>query len=334
MIVISADQLSKKFTVIRREKGLKGALSSLIHPEKITVNAVDNVSLKIEKGEIVGFIGPNGAGKSTTVKMMTGILHPTSGSVEINGLSPFKDRKKVVRELGVVFGQRTQLYWDLRLGESFELLKRIYQISDSMYKANMKQMDEVLGINEFIHIPVRQLSLGQRMRGELAAAMLHSPPVLFLDEPTIGLDVEGKHSIRKFIREINQRYGTTVILTTHDLDDVEQLCSRLIVINHGRIVEDGPLQDIAERMAPYRFLVLEIASPGIGIRHPLADTVRQNGNQVWLRFRKSEISASRLISDLCYSYPVLDLKIKEPDIEDMIRELYKLNDKTGSGVCN
>lgn len=323
MVVISVDQLSKKFAVIKKKKGLKGAFSSLIHPEKITVHAVDNISFKIEKGEIVGFIGPNGAGKSTTVKMLAGILHPTSGSIKVNGLSPQHDRKKVVRELGVVFGQRTQLYWDLRLGESFELLRRIYRINEYQYKLSMEKLDDVLGINEFIHIPVRQLSLGQRMRGELAAAMLHSPSILFLDEPTIGLDVEAKHSIRKFIHEINQRYETTVILTTHDLDDVEQLCSRLIVINHGKIVEDGPLDDITEKMAPYRFLVVDLAEPRNEIRYPFADVIKNDGTQVWIRFKKSEITASKLISDLCREYPVLDLSVREPDIEDMIREIYR-----------
>lgn len=184
---------------------------------------VDGISFSIEKGDIVGYIGPNGAGKSTTVKMMAGILHPTSGTIRIDGISPQQDRKSVVKKLGVVFGQRTQLYWDLRLGESFELLKRIYRIENSLFEENMKLMDAVLNINEIINTPVRQLSLGQRMRGDLAAAMLHSPSILFLDEPTIGLDVEAKHAIRKLITEINQRKGTTVILTTHDLDDAEQL---------------------------------------------------------------------------------------------------------------
>lgn len=323
MALLEAENLVKEFKVTKKKKGLMGSVSSLFHPERVSVRAVDDISFGIGQGDIVGYIGPNGAGKSTTVKMMTGILHPTSGAVKINDISPQQNRKAVVGKLGVVFGQRTQLYWDLRLGESFELLKRIYQIDNKMYNNNIKLMDEVLGINELIDTPVRQLSLGQRMRGDLAAAMLHSPSILFLDEPTIGLDVEAKHSIRKFINEINQRNGTTVILTTHDLDDVEQLCKRLIVINHGKVVEDGPLHSIIDRMAPYRYLVVELASPQQNLHHPIAEVVKQENHRVWFRFEKSSMTATQLISDLTKVYPIRDISVKEPDIEDMIREIYR-----------
>ena len=223
MDIIEVDNLTKEFNIVKKKKGLSGAFKSLIRPEKSIIRAVNDISFNIRQGEIVGYIGPNGAGKSTTIKMMTGILHPTSGNIRIAGISPHKNRKEVVKNLGVVFGQRTQLYWDIRLGESFELMKRIYRIDDRTYKENIELMSEILKIDEFIDIPVRQLSLGQRMRGDLAAAILHSPPILFLDEPTIGLDIEAKQAIRKFILDINKFKKTTVILTTHDLDDVQQL---------------------------------------------------------------------------------------------------------------
>ena len=254
MPVIEVKNLSKRFKTVKKQKGLKGAVKGLFKPERKIVTAVDDVSFSIEQGEIVGYIGPNGAGKSTTVKMMSGILRPTSGEILINGISPVKDRKAVVKHLGVVFGQRTQLYWDLRLGESFELLKRIYDVPDEVYNENMAMMDEILDLKSIVDTPVRQLSLGQRMRGDLAAAMLHSPDILFLDEPTIGLDVDAKHAIRKFIRQINETRKTTIILTTHDLGDIQELCKRIIIINKGVVIEDGSLDEIADRIAPYRLL--------------------------------------------------------------------------------
>lgn len=323
MALIEVNNLVKEFNVSKKGKGLKGAVKSLFNNKKVKVRAVDDISFCIQPGSIVGYIGPNGAGKSTTVKMMTGILYPTSGTITIDGISPQQNRKTVVKKLGVVFGQRTQLYWDLRLGETFELLKRIYKIDNKRYKENLKIMSDVLGLDEIISTPVRQLSLGQRMRGDLAAAMIHSPSILFLDEPTIGLDVEAKYSIRKFISEINQRDGTTVILTTHDLDDVEQLCDRLIVINHGKIVEDGPLQRLVDKMAPYWYLIVEMNSPQNNLCHHAAEVTKQENLRVWFRFEKSRITAAELISDLSKNYPIRDISIKEPDIEDMIREIYK-----------
>ncbi len=323
MALIEVENLVKEYTINKKKSGLQGMLAGIIHPEKVKVRAVDDISFSISRGEIVGYIGPNGAGKSTTIKMMTGILHPTSGSLKIDGLSPQEDRKKVVKKLGVVFGQRTQLYWELRLGESFELLRRIYQIDTKTYNENVDMMCEVLKIRDLLDVPVRQMSLGQRMKGDLAAAMLHSPSILFLDEPTIGLDVDAKHAIRKFISEINQRFQVTVILTTHDLDDVEQLCTRLVVINHGKIVEDGPLSSLLNKLAPYRELVIEMMSPQENIFHPAADVVKQEGHKVWLRFAKDKITASELISDLSKAYPIKDLNVQEPNIEDVIREVYK-----------
>ncbi|HOJ12123.1 MAG TPA: ATP-binding cassette domain-containing protein [Clostridiales bacterium] len=322
MALIEVKNLSKEYKVVKKKSGLRGAFAGLLHRETTIVNAVNDISFSIDKGEIVGYIGPNGAGKSTTIKMMSGILAPTKGSILINGISPQKDRQQVVKNLGVVFGQRSQLYWDLRLGESFELLKRIYQIPDETYKSNLAVMNEILKINEIIDTPVRQLSLGQRMRGDLAAAILHSPPILFLDEPTIGLDVEVKYAIRKFIRDINLKFQTTIILTTHDLDDIQQLCDRIIIINHGRIVEDGSLHELIKRISPYRQLVLEFYDEVPEIKHEKAKVIKQEISRVWLQFDNTKITAADLISDLSVNYTFKDLSLEEPNIDEIIREVY------------
>lgn len=323
MSVIKVSDLRKEFLASKKEPGIKGAIKNIINPKKELVKAVNGISFTIEPGEIVGYIGPNGSGKSTTVKMMSGILTPTSGSIEINGLNPQRDRKKVVKNLGVVFGQRTQLYWDLRLGESFELLKRIYQIEDSQYKKNLALMGDILNIHEIINTPVRQLSLGQRMRGDLTAAILHSPQILFLDEPTIGLDVEGKYSIRKFIKDINRNSNTTIILTTHDLDDIQELCKRIIVINKGIIIEDGSLDSIIKKIAPFRRLIVDFYNVPQNIHHEKAKVVYQNGERICFEFYKESISAHELISDISNSYPIKDLTLEEANIEDIIRQIYK-----------
>ena len=256
--MIDVQNLAKDYVMRRKAPGLKGALMSLFKPDHTIVHAVDHLTFHIDSGEIVGFIGPNGAGKSTTIKMMSGILTPTHGQVLVNGRDITKHRKEVVRNIGVVFGQRSQLNWDLRLGETFELLKHIYQIKQADYDRTLDEMDRILGIREIIDKPVRQMSLGQRVKGDLVASMIHSPEVLFLDEPTIGLDVSAKYALRKFIREINRVRKTTVILTTHDLGDIQELCERIIIINHGKIVEDGNLSQIVDRIAPYRTLVVGI----------------------------------------------------------------------------
>ena len=250
--MIDVQNLCKDYVLKQKGPGLRGALKSLVRPRHKQIHAVRDLSFHIDDGEIVGFIGPNGAGKSTTIKMMSGILTPTKGCVLIDGRDISKHRKEVVRNIGVVFGQRSQLNWDLRLGESFELLKHIYQIDQTDYDRTLDELDQILQIREIIDKPVRQMSLGQRMKGDLAAAMLHSPGILFLDEPTIGLDVSAKYALRKFIKEINKTRKTTVILTTHDLGDIQELCERLIIINHGVMMEDGPLSEIVDRIAPYK----------------------------------------------------------------------------------
>ncbi len=321
MPVIEVNHLKKQFKSVRKQKGLKGAVKGLFRPEKKIVTAVDDISFSIERGEIVGYIGPNGAGKSTTVKMMSGILRPTSGEILVNGISPVKDRKAVVKHLGVVFGQRTQLYWDLRLGESFELLKRIYDVPDEVYKENMSMMDEILDLKSIIDTPVRQLSLGQRMRGDLAAAMLHSPDVLFLDEPTIGLDVDAKHAIRRFIKEINETRKTTIILTTHDLGDIQELCRRIIIINKGVVIEDGSLDELIDRIAPYRELVIDFYTEQ-HIEHPNVKIVSSEGSRTVYRFMKDEISAAALIEYIGGKAKIKDIHLEEASIDDIIRIAY------------
>jgi ABC-2 type transport system ATP-binding protein len=320
---ISVKNLCKQYTVINKKKGLSGTVASLFRPEKTVLEAVKDVTFDIGQGEIVGYIGPNGAGKSTTIKMMTGILTPTSGTVLIDGLSPQEDRKKVVRNLGVVFGQRSQLYWDLRLGESFELLKRIYQVEDKAYSKTVAELTDLLQLNKFIDTPVRQLSLGQKMRGELAAAMLHSPSILFLDEPTIGLDIDAKQAMRQFILSINHDRKVTVLLTTHDLSDVSELCKRLIVINGGRVVEDGDLDAIINRMSPYRVIALELAQPVPVLKTGMATILKNEGKKMWLSFDHHRYSASELITELAKELDILDLSVHEAEIEDAVRLIYR-----------
>lgn len=322
MPIIEVNNLVKEFRVVKKESGLKGALKNIIKSNSTILRAVDDISFSIDKGEIVGYIGPNGAGKSTTVKMMSGILQPTGGSVMINGLSPYSDRKKVVRNLGVVFGQRSQLYWDLRLGETFELLKRIYQIDHQTYKNNLKMLNDILNINELIDTPVRQLSLGQRMRGDLAAAVLHSPQIIFLDEPTIGLDVEVKYSVRKFIKDINEIYKTTIILTTHDLDDIQQLCNRIIIINKGKIVEDGSLNHLMDRLAPTRKIIIDFYEIPGDIDVINGEIVKKDQARIWIEYEKSKTCAGEILKQISDKYMIRDISFEESSIEDVIRRIY------------
>lgn len=321
-MIIKVENLVKEYTVVNKKKGFSGFVKNMVNPEVRKVKAVDGVNFEIKKGEIVGYIGPNGAGKSSTIKMMTGIMHPTSGSIQINGLSPQKHRKKVVKDIGVVFGQRTQLNWILPLKDSFELVKRIYNIDDETYNKNLNTMIDILNIKELMDIPVRKLSLGQRMKGDLVASMLHSPDILFLDEPTIGLDLEAKQAVRKFIKDINREMGVTVILTTHDLDDVNELCDRLIVINHGQVVEDGALSDIVNKFNLYRVLAVEMFEPDLDIKHEKAEVIKRDNYKAWLRYYTEDISAAELIAELSQRYPIKDLTLNAYDIEYVIKEIY------------
>ena len=319
--MIDVQNLCKDYVLKYKEPGLKGALKGLVRPRHRIIHAVSDLSFHIKAGELVGFIGPNGAGKSTTIKMMSGILTPTEGRVLIDGTDISKHRKEVVRNIGVVFGQRSQLNWDLRLGESFELLKHIYQIDRADYDRTLEDLDKILWIREIIDKPVRQMSLGQRVKGDLVASMIHSPRVLFLDEPTIGLDVSAKYALRKFIKEINRVRKTTVILTTHDLGDIEELCERLIIINHGVMMEDGNLSEIVDRIAPYKTLVVEYYDESAP-EHERCEMTEHEGNVAKYRFMKKDLTAAEIIADLSAIKTIKDISIEEAGIDDIIKIAY------------
>lgn len=319
--IIEVKHICKTYKVLKKGEGIKGALKGLVTKESMLIPAVDDLNFSIKAGEIVGFIGPNGAGKSTTIKMMSGILTPSGGEILIGGKNIQKQRKEVVKNIGVIFGQRTQLNWDLRLGESFELLRHIYQVDKQQYEQTVEEMDQILGIRELLDKPVRQMSLGQRVKGDLVAAMLHSPDVLFLDEPTIGLDIGSKYALRKFVKEINEKRGTTIILTTHDLADIEQLCDRLIIINHGKLMEDGNLSEIVNRIAPYKTLVVEYYDE-FAPQHEKCEMFYHEANVAKYRFGKKEITAARLIEELSERAHIKDVSIEEAGIDDIIRVAY------------
>lgn len=324
MSLIQVKDLTKVYKIPKRQAGMIGALQGIFKREYITKAAVQGISFTISSGEMVGYIGPNGAGKSTTIKMLTGILVPTSGEVVVNGLIPYKERQKNARQIGVVFGQRTQLWWDLPVQDSFELLKQVYQIPAKRYKQNMDTFNEILGLHEFLPTPVRQLSLGQRMRADIAAALLHDPQVLFLDEPTIGLDVVAKEKIRKFIRKINEERGVTVILTTHDMADIEKLCKRMIIIDNGKLMYDGELAKIREMYGRLRIMVIDLEG-NTPLELEKVTLLKEEGNRRWLRFDAQQITPAEIISTLSRHYEIKDLTIKDQDIEVIIRHLYEEN---------
>lgn len=331
MSLIQVRHLSKTYKIVKRQPGMLGALKSIFKREYIAKTAVRDVSFSIAPGEMVGYIGPNGAGKSTTIKMLTGILVPSSGEIQVNRIVPYKERQKNARQIGVVFGQRTQLWWDLPTIDSFELLKQVYQISNKRFKQNMEIFKEILGLEEFLLTPVRQLSLGQRMRADIAASLLHDPIILFLDEPTIGLDVVAKDKIRKFIREINKERGVTVILTTHDMADIEKLCQRMILIDNGKLMYDGELSKIREMYGSKRIMVVDLEG-NTPIELDKITLLKEDGNRKWLQFDAKQVTASQLISKLSQHYEIKDLTVKDQDIEVIIRHLYEKDDGVGRGL--
>jgi ABC-2 type transport system ATP-binding protein len=286
------------------------------------VEAVAGIDFRVQAGEFVGYAGPNGAGKSTTVKIMSGILLPSGGRVVVDGLVPYRDRKRLARRIGVVFGQRSQLWWDLPLRESFDLIGHLYRIPAADRSARLDRLSEVLGLGPLLAAPVRSLSLGQRMRAELAAAVLPAPRVLFLDEPTIGLDVEAKAAVRDFLRELNRDQGTTVILTTHDLDDIALLCSRLMIIDHGRLIYDGTVEGLRAAYGTTRVLVLDLVEDE-PVEVPGATVTRAEGRRRWLEFARDEVSAAALVARVLAGHEVADLTLEEPDIEDIVRRIYR-----------
>ncbi len=324
---IRVERLVKEFRTFERREGLRGALRNLFVREYRTVRAVDDISFEIRPGEMVGYIGPNGAGKSTTIKMLTGILVPSGGTVRANSFSPLNERAKYARTIGVVFGQRTQLWWDIAVVESLRLLKRIYGVSDADYAARMKRFDEVLELGRYLHTPVRKLSLGERMRCDMAAALLHNPPLLFLDEPTIGLDIVAKENIRAFLKQVNREFSTTVLLTTHDMSDIEELCPRLMIIDHGRLLVDGGLRDLKRRLwreAAVRFDLKDREQAERFERIELDGVRREKAGGVTYRlaFDRNEHSTAEIIRMVMNSVEVLDIGIEEESIEDVVRRIY------------
>ena len=322
MSLIKAEDLDKTFRIYSQGSGIKGYLKSFVKRDYEEIHAVEGLDLEIDEGEMIGYIGSNGAGKSTTVKMLTGILEPSSGKIEVDGRNPHEQRKKNAMNIGVVFGQKTQLWWDLPVKESFKLLKEIYEVDEEAYDERIEEFDDVLQISEFWDQPVRKLSLGQKMRCELAAAFLHHPKIVYLDEPTIGLDVAVKERIRDFIRKMNQEKDITVMLTTHDIGDIEDLCDRIVVLDEGKKIYDGALDDLVNRFSSRR-LLMEVKRPE-EFEIDIDGVTQVNDTEEGLEvvFDRTEISASDLMREILADYEVLDFQIKEPDIEEVVKKVY------------
>lgn len=328
MSAITVSSLSKSFQTYDRREGVWGSVKDLFSREYRTVHAVDSIDFSVERGELIGYIGPNGAGKSTSIKMLTGILKPTSGTVEVLGFRPFYDRKRYAQHIGVVFGQRTQLWWDIAVIESFRLLGQIYQVPSRSFDARLQRLTEILDLGSLLKTPVRKLSLGQRMRCDLAASLLHEPAVLFLDEPTIGLDAMAKDGIRSFLRQINRDFGTTIILTTHDLKEIEELCRRIIVLDKGKVLYDGELSRV--KAIPGLPRHIRIDFPGTA---PLADIEalfvgqatfeREGDRRVVGRYDPDILPTGELLRTLLSRFEVGEVSVAEPDIEQVIMKLYR-----------
>lgn len=290
--------------------------------QRQVVNAVTDLNLTINRGDLIGYIGPNGAGKSTTIKMLTGILVPSRGQIRVGGVDPQRHRVAMARTIGVVFGQRTQLWWDLPLRDSFDLLRHVYRVPERRHRENLDTFVALLDLEPLLAVPVRQLSLGQRVRGEITAALLHDPAVVYLDEPTIGLDLVSKSRVREFLGRINAERDVTIMLTTHDLGDVEHLCRRLVVIDHGRLVYDGNLDELKARYAPHRTVIADLVEPGEPLRVPHAEVTQVQGPRQWIRFRQDQTTAAEVVSSIGAQAALRDLTVEEPSIEDVIRHIY------------
>lgn len=313
--MVHAEDLTKTFTVHRK--------AGMIRRRPVTVHAVEGLSFDVGAGEMVGYIGPNGAGKSTTVKMLTGLLYPSAGTVRVAGLEPARQRKVLARQIGVVFGQRRQLLWDLPLLASLDLFRHVYRIPGERYRHNLDTFVELLELQSFLETPVRQLSLGQVMRGELAATLIHDPDVLFLDEPTIGLDVVSKGRVLDFLATMNRERGTTMLITTHDVADLERLCRRMLIIDHGHLIYDGTMTGLRARMGTERTLVVDLEQPRPALVIECAETVSVEGRRQRLRFSRDRTSAAALIAEVARAAPVADLAVEEVPIEDIVRRIYE-----------
>lgn len=346
MNVISVRNVTKQFKTPKKFPGFKGAIKGLFTHEYTVKTAVNDINFDIEEGEIVGYLGANGAGKSTTIKMMTGILTPSKGKIEINGIVPYEQREKNAMNIGVVFGQRTQLWWDIPLNETYTLLKNMYDIPQKDYEERYNFLDNVLGLNEFIMQPVRTLSLGQRMKADIAAALIHNPKVIFLDEPTIGLDVVVKEKVRKAIREINRKYNTTIILTTHDLHDIEELCNRIIVIDKGSKCYDGNMKNLKEqfgylsnitvRLQDFSNITKEqVSSLFDGMKHSDEFNIQKNENSFVITFNKKFCTVSDIMQRLFKNFQVADFVVQETGIEEIVKKIYlDANKQEGFNAIN
>ena len=328
--MIEVINLKKEFKMNKKYPGFRGAIKSFFSSEYTIKTAVDDISFKINDGEIVGYIGENGAGKSTTIKMMTGILTPTSGQVLVNGKVPYKDRQENAKDIGVVFGQKTQLWWDLPLSETFSLLKEIYEVNEKDFIERMKMLNEVLELQPFMLSPVRTLSLGQRMRADLAAAFIHNPKVIYLDEPTIGLDIVVKDNVRRAIKKMNEDFGTTIILTTHDLNDIEELCSRIIIIDSGKLIYDGGLKEIKEKYGYITNIEVQMKQT-INldeiefIKELDRGNIKLNAkeNKLMITFNKNNISTTDIIGRLMAKFDVIDFSVNETSVEEIVKKIYR-----------
>lgn len=329
MDIIQVENLSKYYKTYKRFPGLMGSFKTLFTREFDLTKGVDEISFTIKQGEAVGYLGPNGAGKSTMIKMLTGILVPTSGKIIVDGMIPHQNRKQLAKNIGVVFGQRSQLWWDIPVIDSFELHKYIYRIPDKEYKKRLNTYIDILDMSSFIHKAVRQLSLGQRMRAEIALALIHEPKLLFLDEPTIGLDVVGKHKIRTFLSYINEEKNTSIILTTHDLKDIEEVCSRIMIVNNGRSYYDGPVSELSGKIDKIRKKVIVVFRNNPGdIFIPNGMIVKDDGTRKLIEFEE-DTDIINALNSITETNEIIDISIENADIEEVVRSFFhQINDKT------
>lgn len=327
MSLIEARQLTKQFRSAVKKPGVLGALRHLFAPHHVVKDAVKNLDLTVEAGESVAYVGPNGAGKSTTVKMLTGILAPSSGRLLVNGVEPQRNRVQNAKNIGVVFGQRTQLWWDISVRDSLALQRKIYEVPEAVYKENLAHFTALLDLEEFLDLTARKISLGQRMRADLAMALLHNPRVLYLDEPTIGLDLTAKERMRHFLKTLNRERGTTIMLTTHDLDDIEEICERLVIIDRGQKIFDGPLQTVKDRFARDRAIRFQLGQtrdelPSLLTSLAGVTVEKETDRRYLLRFDRFQHSAGALTREVMKHADVVDFHLEEPSIEQVIRQLY------------
>lgn len=319
MEIIEVRNLAKEYKVLQKETSPFNYFNRKYDIKKV----VDDISFDIQEGEIVGYLGPNGAGKSTTIKMLTGILVPSSGSIHVNSIEPHKNRKEYSKSIGVVFGQRSQLWWELPVIDSFDLLRHMYKVPLHTYKKKMEMFNDILSLDKFLHTPVRQLSLGQKMRADFAASLIHNPRILFLDEPTIGLDIIAKENIREFILQINKEEKVTVLITTHDIGDIEKLCNRTIVIDEGKVIYEGNIDRMMMEHSDECFLIIEV-DKGIKFDFKMAgvEIVKEELTRKWLKFHRNQTSQVQIISKLINEYQVSEIKIEEPNLESYIKKIY------------